>query len=221
MNFIFNNHFLLTSATDGHIAVWSLQDLADAVQCPSDSLRDCAGSIPNQWMVRRQIHQSAIKALSLARLTDSSYLCVTGGDDNGVGFSLIRKNRLDAKKDQKLLKLFQIDILLIPRAHAAAVTACAISVAGEISDECSNHNYRKLSVVTASNDQRVKLWQLSIDTEKPAVDGIQVRKGSNCFTPVADAATMDLLKDPTSGQCHAVLVCGVGVEIWRTRGDKT
>lgn len=165
---------LLTTAMDGHVAIW---------QCPEED------KTPT-WLHRRKVHQNAILDSTTNVLSDGSTLLLTAGDDNGLGLS-----RVDAENE--------ISTLLIPRAHAAAVTALCLYKYGP---DC-------FYVLSAGIDQRVKLWDVRVDVALPGVEGLQVRKIQNVFTSVADVSSMALLQlgDGSTG----VLVCGVGMDIWR------
>ena len=165
---------LLTTAMDGHVAVW---------QCPEEDKI-------LTWLHRRKVHQNAILDSTTDVLSDGTTLLLTAGDDNGLGLS-----RIDAEND--------ISTLLIPRAHAAAVTALALY----------KYGHDGFYVLSAGIDQRVKLWGVRIDVTLPGVESLQVRKVQNVFTSVADVSSMALLQleDGSTG----VLVCGVGMDVWR------
>lgn len=165
---------LLTTAMDGHVAMW---------QSPEEEKTFT-------WLQRRKVHQNAILDSTALTLSDGSTLLLTAGDDNALGLSHITAEN-------------GILTLLIPRAHAAAVTALAIFEHG---DGC-------FYVLSASIDQRVKLWDVRIDVTLPGVETLQVRNVQNVFTSVADVSSMALLRlgDGSTG----VLVCGVGMDVWR------
>lgn len=164
---------LLTTATDGHVAIW------DASM--TDTL---------SWNERRNAHQNAILDATATVLTDGSALLVTGGDDNGIGFS-----RVSAQNE--------IWTLLIPRAHAAAVAALAVHKYG---DNC-------FCVISASIDQRVKIWDVRVNTKNNGVEGLQICKVQNVFTSVADVSSLSLLQ--LEDGALGVLICGVGMDVWR------
>lgn len=151
-------------------------------QCPEDKKLS--------WLQRRKVHQNAILDSTTTSLSDGSTLLLTAGDDNALGLS-----RIDAEN--------KISTLLIPRAHAAAVTALSVFKYG---DDC-------FYVLSASIDQRVKMWDVRIDVTVPGVESLQVRKVQNVFTSVADVSSMALLQlqDGSTG----VLVCGVGMDVWQ------
>lgn len=163
---------LITTATDGYTLCWE----------PGTS-----GQLT--WSQRHKVHQNAVLDVSTHRLTDGSTLFITAGDDNGIGFSRILANSETAT-------------LLIPRAHAAAVTALAIHPSGE---DCFH-------ILSASIDQRVKLWNVRVDVTAHGAASLQIGKAQNVYTSVADVSSMSLLqlRDRSTG----ILICGVGMDLW-------
>jgi WD40 repeat protein len=170
---------LLTTATDGNIALWESR--------VGDKLN---------WLSRQKVHQNAILDAASVRLSGGSTLLVTAGDDNGIGFSRVHAERFHENGEP------EIATLLIPRAHAAAVTALAM------------YKYDKdcFYVLSASIDQRVKLWDVRVVVTARGVDRVKVSKVQNVSTSVADVSSMALLQleDGRKG----VLVCGVGMDVW-------
>ncbi|GAB7332383.1 hypothetical protein MBLNU13_g04200t1 [Cladosporium sp. NU13] len=166
----------LTTAMDGHVAIW---------QCPEEKTLT--------WLHRHKVHQNAIMDWTTSTLSDGSTLLLTAGDDSGLGLS-----RVDSENE--------ISTLLVPRAHAAAVTALALY---EYGHDC-------FYVLSAGIDQRIKLWDVRVDVILPGVESFQVRKVQSVFTAVADVSSMVLLQleDGSTG----VLVCGVGMDVWRLQG---
>ncbi|KAK4973247.1 WD repeat-containing protein 6 [Elasticomyces elasticus] len=69
---------LLTAATDGHLAFWSLE---------SGSL-----SLPTTvaWHSRTHVHQNAIHCVEAQKLGDGAWLVITGGDDGALGLFVCR-----------------------------------------------------------------------------------------------------------------------------------
>ena len=204
---------------------------------------------PQTYGSRHMIHQSSIKALTNHRLDCNTTLLLTGGDDNALAISIIRSTNTKQKSTLKqpnlenLLsengaKRISISTVLIPRAHAAAITAVAVlAVApGPVSQGGSEGTTRKLYAVTSGNDQRIKTWQLSIDLVAPGVEGVQVKKLANKSTGVADLADIALLAPFTdkhdasseggstaqtnfeSGAGLRLVVCGIGMEVWDAFG---
>lgn len=66
-------------------------------------------------------------------------------------------------------------------------------------------------LATASNDQRVKLWELRVDLSIPGVEGLSVKKRGNKHTSVSDISSMDVFIE--DGEAKLV-ICGVGMELW-------
>jgi WD40 repeat protein len=177
---------LLTTATDGHIALWESR----------------VGHGLN-WLSRQKVHQNAVLDATLVTLSDASTLLVTAGDDNGIGFSRVHAERFHRDGEP------EIATLLVPRAHAAAVTALAM------------YRYDKdcFYVLSASIDQRVKLWDVRVVVTARGVDRVKVSKVQNAYTSVADVSSMALLQ--LEDGCKGVLVCGVGMDVWRLRDGVT
>ncbi|EME87510.1 uncharacterized protein MYCFIDRAFT_27910 [Pseudocercospora fijiensis CIRAD86] len=141
------------------------------------------------WISRHQVHQNAVLSM-----ISHSNLIITGGDDNALGFTFVGERDFDS--------------LVVPRAHSAAVTALAV-VRNELN---------RFWLVTASIDQRVKLWQIDVaDVGREGVEGIKIKLVQNSFTAVADVSSMEavVLED---GRV-AVVLCGVGMDVWRIDKD--
>lgn len=166
---------LITGSTDGHLGTWKF-----ALE------RECV-----EWVSRHQVHQSAILSLVSHDLVDDTGLIITGGDDNGLGITRMQETGGETRT------------LLVPRAHAAAVTALAIVGREE----------NRLRIVSASIDQRIKLWQIDIDFEKQGVDGIDIKLLQSRHTAVADVSSIESIRLSTGE--GGILVCGVGMDFWK------
>ena len=165
---------VITAATDGHIAIWRAVLAENGAQ-----------KYVLQQVVK--VHQSTIKSLDMVRKEDR-YWILTGGDDNALGLVIITEAPSEAE--------FQSHIVLsrgiVRRAHAAAINGVALLL-----------REGELLGVTASNDQRVKLWRIGT-AGSPAVGLL-----ADACSGVADAAALELVNRGMS-----VAVAGVGVEIW-------
>jgi hypothetical protein len=87
-------------------------------------------------------------------------IIITGGDDNALGLTLMRTHTSggDATSSRPITS-FQT--LLIPKAHAAAITAmrlCTLSLS--LSQEF------RIRFLSTGNDQHVKLWSVSVYIER-------------------------------------------------------
>jgi WD40 repeat protein len=226
------NTSLVTTATDGHIAIWNeTPTFNDQQSSSSSSLSSTSSSL--SWPHRRKIHQNAILASTTRTLHDGSTLLITASDDNGIALSRLSLNP-NSDPDVKDL----CSTLLIPRAHAAAATALATyrcrksrstfspAAAATDADEQEDTFY----LLSASIDQRVKAWEVSVDLTTAGngssggggAESVKVRKVQNVYTSVADVSCMSLLRlnsnDDDDGEAEGsvvVLVCGVGMDVWR------
>jgi WD40 repeat protein len=208
---------LVTTATDGYIALWKNEhhpaiDQTSPSSSPSSTL---------SWPHRRKVHQNAILASTTHPLRDGSALLITASDDSGIALS-----RLSTEPNVETCRT-----LLIPRAHAAAVTALAVypcqrktgaatATASSADDEQKDTFY----LISASIDQRIKVWEVRVDVSaagqgSSGAESVQVRKVQNVYTSVADVSCMSLLRldDSNNGEegSAGVLVCGVGMDVWR------
>ena len=160
---------LLTTATDGHLALW-------------EQTRETL-----VWQERRKVHQNAILDTVDQPLADGSRLVFTAGDDNGIGITRIGAESVAS-------------VLLIPRAHSAAVTALAVKRVAKST----------FWLVSAGVDQRVKLWEVCVE------ERITLRKMHSVFTSVADVSSASVIRLEDGGT--GVLICGVGMDVWRLPG---
>ncbi|KAF7186877.1 Regulator of Ty1 transposition protein 10 [Pseudocercospora fuligena] len=140
---------------------------------------------------RHKVHKNAILSMIHHSLSTNHGLIITGGDDNALAFT----------------SMTDFTSLVVPQAHAAAITALAI-----VRNELLNSFW----LVTGSIDQHVKLWEIDLG-EEDGIDGIKIKLLQNSFTAVADVSCMEAvtLED---GQI-AVVLCGVGMDVWRIDKD--
>ena len=198
---------LCTASTDGHISFWSLNSSLgqSGITTTKDPTRIAFSSpqlpFPSErgleeikWHSRTKIHQSSIKAMCSLPLIPSTFLLATGGDDGALGFTRVTCTTTNPSvPDPESLSR---SILLIPNAHAAAITA--ITSLGpwgsrpSVGEEQSADPHTQWhTFATTSPDQKVQIWRVSIDLEKPGVEGLRVEKGDNVSTAVADAACLE------------------------------
>ena len=159
-----------TASTDGHVAFWK-----------SSSKLQIDGR-PH----RHRIHQNSIKAMTVIDLISYDKLIITGGDDNAIGLTLVHAST----KHQP-----RFATLLIPRAHAAAVTATCVASAHHFASST------QIRFLSTSNDQRVKLWSVSVELDQmfasDAMSAVTVERVKDIGTSVADAAAMEIVPAPT------------------------
>ena len=247
--------YVLTCATDGYLALWAINDLdhpeqdiakteGNVLQSPEsdicqlsfkDSETVAQASGLSLWASTR-VHQSSIKSMTYTSLSHSSVLVATGGDDNAIGLTIatICKDLMAAKAVPHFITL------LIPKAHASAINALGISKVCEearadtIESKSPNGEEKTLvdlmgfTLLSASNDQRIKAWSVGIETPSSslrALSGLQgpaqfqghpihVSKLDSKWSSVADVGYMDVLNPSVSCDRRRVMVAGVGIETW-------
>ncbi|RYC54586.1 hypothetical protein CHU98_g11626 [Xylaria longipes] len=185
---------VLTAATDGHLAVFT------GIQSPENEAEN------SKDILITKLHQSTVKSLDMRSITTdtgTSYLVVTGGDDDAIGVMHLYR---------PWEQMYEIRSKSIVRsAHAAAVTGLGIM-------RLENEG-RDAVVVTASNDQRVKTWRLvDWQSASPRVQLLDDR-----YSGVADAGDLEMVGEDwiDEDKSHLdrknrgrVLVAGVGIEAW-------
>ncbi|KAI9825845.1 MAG: hypothetical protein M1832_000786 [Thelocarpon impressellum] len=204
--------YLCTAGTDGYLAFFNLtHPLRSKGITVHDGRLLRRTSVPSptataKWQYRTAIHQSSIKSMTTVRIDAHTLLLASGGDDNALAFTLARFSSSSAPS---------FSTLLLPTAHASAITA-SLTCPSSPSDESTE----TMRFATTSNDQRLKLWGVTLDTALPGVQGLQVQRIGNEASPVADAGGMAVLNDgmsaageEESGRAKIVLV-GVGVDVW-------
>jgi hypothetical protein len=133
-------------------------------------------------------------------VTDSTWLVASGGDDNALGITIL--NMHDETSE------FATSALIVPSAHAAAINA--IALIADL-DQGSRASTRKIYAVTASNDQVVKLWEVTLDSRKAGTKGISLRTIGRYSSSVADIAGLAVFRKDVQLK---ILVSGVGTEMW-------
>ncbi|CAF9935770.1 hypothetical protein IMSHALPRED_010342 [Imshaugia aleurites] len=197
---------LCTASTDGHLAFWPLEH---PLSRHDDDLPTCP---PLRYSTRTAIHQSSVKALDSVPLSSSERLVVTGGDDGAIAFTRVATRS----------PAFETASLLIPNAHASAVTGMVIFAStSDSSSQIKNKHESKNGVFTLAsvgNDQRLKIWNVDIEDTKTErkVEGIRISRIANVHTSIADASSLATYRDARGRQW--LLVAGIGMERWRVGG---
>lgn len=214
--------YLCTASTDGHVALWPLNARPDQDNQGSDlehvRFKTDKGRLrlsPSlTYNARFKVHQNCITDLSTDQLPSGDTLLATIGDDGALAFSrialavLVREEAGSLQHDPSPNISPQISILLIPKAHAAAATALQYLGCKTIeADKLIQYHF-----VTASNDQKVKTWVLSVDLGQPRVEGFTVSKGNNLATAIADVSSMDRIEAEDEDTAK-VVIAGIGLEI--------
>lgn len=207
-----DNICVCTASTDGHLAFWLLPFKADNDILPGDvphliSTSPASSSLLHPTTIpcsqRIQVHQNSIKSMVTITFSESETSIMTGGDDGAIAFT-----RLHPPLEESPLH----STLLVPKAHASAVTA--VTHLGEL--EVGVGHQLRHRFASVGNDQRLKTWVVSINLDITGPEGISVAKESNVSTSVADASSLDVEVD-RDGQ-RRLYVAGIGMETWRV-GD--
>jgi WD repeat-containing protein 6 len=230
--------WFVTASTNGAVAVWPDLDHGVGDQNSPARLSHTA---------EHHVHQNAIIALQLVRVAPEYLLMLTGGDDNAFGITLVLEidsNSMLCENTGGAIRppTPRFRTLLIPRAHAAAITAL------EILESQNEPDLAILTVVSTGNDQRLKTWRIAINLEglpkadhgprmsadnfgPEVLDAIEVQLVKETWTSVADVSSMVVIPDAAdedgegavdSEQVDAVgstakrlMVAGIGMELIR------
>lgn len=228
--------WFLTASTNGAVTIWPGGDHHAVVQERLSKLAHRA---------EHHIHQNAILALQATHVGQEHHLLLTGGDDNALGITVLPKDDLASTLAEQPgncsgLPSPRFGTLLIPRAHAAAITAL------EILDSKESDCIATFTVLSSGNDQRLKIWGVTVDledlikvgrgtrtqdhTDGPAlVRSIDVELLGEMWTSVADASSMVVMPDAggwdteggtgiarvESGKGKRLMIAGIGMEMMR------
>ncbi|KAG9236458.1 WD repeat protein-like protein [Amylocarpus encephaloides] len=210
-----NSILFLTASTDGYLPIWKLPIRAR----PKDLSMDENGensfhpSPPRLEMISSsRVHQNAIKSLDFMASTptiDSSgfIIVVTGGDDNALAISVRTLDRFNPEARSFILR----------SAHAAAITG--VCIVSEPPTDGASNTFR---VVSTSNDQRVKEWQICVEQSAEGVFTADIKMTGNVFTPVADIGDIAVLKHATRDNKSEgkVIIVGNGMGVWNTSSNR-
>ena len=202
---------LCTASTDGHLAFWPLPN-PPLLSCHDDedhlptTTTIATRHPPLHYTTRTAIHQSSVKALDCVSISPSETLVVTGGDDGAIALT-----RVGIRKESEVG--FGTASLLVPGAHASAVTG--VVFLREKSDwRGGSQNGKKGSrLASVGNDQRLKIWEVTVGPDEK--DGVDVSKAADVYTSVADASSLGTYRGDADDGQRWLLVAGIGVERWR------
>lgn len=219
---------ILTASTDGHIAVWTCSARAVAAAAASEvEPGEVAEYVP---AVVTRAHQGSIKALDIVSPAESHakkerFLVITSGDDNALGFTVLSRDQDDAHPAK-----YAVDLRAgMKDAHAASVNGLSIIPSLESRGETGGS--RATIFATASNDQRVKVWRVSLSSESGGRrEATAVPRETNDLhldlalladetSGVADPGDLGVLEDLTGDGTRRLMVVGVGMEVWRLKTD--
>lgn len=210
------SHGTFTASTDGYIAFWNSVDKTPRsfpVDIADNSLEGFR--LDEGLPFVHPVHQNSIKTFRSVELTSRDRILITGGDDNAIALTLMRT---PSPPDRNLPNF---NTLLVPQAHAAAVTAICI---------LEGPRPAEFQFLSTGNDQRVILWRVTVEIDKllstgvagnDLMDAVQLHKIHQTVTDVADASALELVPDfaPTATEKETtprnckVLVVGIGMEV--------
>ncbi|ODQ77969.1 hypothetical protein BABINDRAFT_163021, partial [Babjeviella inositovora NRRL Y-12698] len=181
--------YLLTGATDGHVAIWDITtniiaNFAYTACCKADfclSVKELGGKVSQlgPLLVKQAIHQNGIKDLEIVSYGDKLVL-VTGGDDNALGVSQISFTK----------GISFVTTQFLENAASSTITAvCQID---------------STKLMVTSVDQYIRIWELN-------GDGSEVTLLDERYTTIADTgcATVTEFDGAKVG-----LIAGAGLSVW-------
>ncbi|RAR15423.1 brct domain-containing protein [Stemphylium lycopersici] len=194
---------ILTAGTDGHAVTWPLPEAADDLSAGS------ASSISElTWHHPAKIHQNSSKVMTTQVLDDDRTLIVSGGDDGSLAFIFARS--APSISTGSPATSYALPPIIVNRAHASAVTACAMYRRGT-----------QLILLTSGNDEWIRLWEITVgDGDKEGgnsdaatvEDALEIRRLYKAKTNVADVSSMAVLEVHGGTSSAEILICGVGME---------
>jgi hypothetical protein len=148
--------------------------------------------------------------MSSIRLDNETLLVVSGGDDGSLAF--LRTKSPDSTF--ATIASHASPPLLLSRAHASAVTACAII-----------QQRSRIFVFTSGNDEWIRLWEVLLkvshrETDSKEASGyredmLEIIRLNKIKTNVADVSSMSVLDAEEDESEPRLLICGVGMEVVR------
>jgi WD repeat-containing protein 6 len=178
---------LLTAATDGRLAVWKGASSGFSQSTAKPAQLVMVSSI--------KVHQSSIKTLDIIGCGDR-IVVTTGGDDNALCVTIYSVSNISMPSAAP-------ENLILLSAHAAAITGLCFVPA-------TNMNAAQtLRIVSSSNDQRVREWNVLLEEEA-------IKMVGDVFTSVADVSDLAVLRVGENCETDStkILVVGNGMEIF-------
>lgn len=189
---------ILTAGTDGHAVIWHLPPATDS-------------AIELAWQHPARIHQNSSKVMISHSVSADTTLIVSGGDDGSLGFISVRS--IPTYASASPAASYASPPILVGRAHASAVTSCAIMTHGS-----------RVFLLTSGNDEWLRLWEITLQEPGSEItrghaeeskDALQIRRLNKIKTNVADVSSMSVIDGSDDTGCAKILICGVGMEVIR------
>lgn len=198
---------LCTASTDGHVAFWSIIDLACSKGHSHAEREPRPFAEEIRWLSRIRIHQSSVKAMSSVTLSSAAILVTTGGDDGALGFTCLNYSISPTDTPPSH------SVIYLPNAHASAINAVTYLGDIESGDAMHSKTVKWHRFATASNDQKLKTWLVNVNLDQPKIEVFRVKRESKVNSSVADASCLGQVDE--GGKETRLVIAGIGVEIWR------
>lgn len=207
--------YLCTASTDGYLAFWPLKNVLEGHGFyqredsstyfdPEKHSEDPPRTFP--WQKRFRVHLSSIKGLVHVPLGLKDSLIVTCGDDQALAITHIAAQAAVPNK-QGLTQA----VLLLPEAHASAVTALTY-LGSEAEILQTRHNF-----ASVGNDQQLKIWEVIDSLQGEGMERFKIRMKAQVHTSVADASSLSAFA-ARENEPIRVCVAGIGMETWSVKG---
>ncbi|CAG8477263.1 8023_t:CDS:10 [Paraglomus occultum] len=189
---------VLTSATDGRIAVW---DISDVINRHSSSAFSSAPSslhqphVLNPPLFTSVLHQSGVNVFDIVHVNGYRYLLASGGDDNAI---VVKE--IEIRINEGILKvrnwargeLFEKGHLnregLIERTEE-----CVVRVENAHASSIQGLKFLNASTfVSVSLDQRLNVWNIKLEDNPSCKDDMKVKLKASTFVDVCDPACLDM-----------------------------
>ncbi|ORX62274.1 WD40 repeat-like protein [Hesseltinella vesiculosa] len=183
-----------TSATDGRVAIWDINDDLHSVLTTMDVEVDPTNPSLKLTEPKHsfQSHMNGVNALQVTPWDERTLLVATGGEDNCVAVTLI-----DA------LTAAVVDgPVLVPGAHASSVTGL------HILNPSTSTLPNTRQVATVAIDQRLNIWQVTKNPDQP----LQLKLINAAFADVPDPSTFDCLQ---RGDVTYMAITGIGLQSFK------
>lgn len=237
------NNILCTASSDGHLALWQTPTTNQESTGFTSSHRQPIhqSSIASMLAIPLPTNQSDIttnnksstEVTAVSKLPPNSppptnTIIITGGDDQSLALTLLIQPTASpppqAHPPAPAAATTSISpLLIIPNAHASAITALAYL--GHI----DNRNEMDFRFASVGNDQRLKTWVITV-VRSSADDGgglgasnVKVEKVGDVYTGVADASSLDAYREEDAGtggergeengEKWKLVVAGIGMEV--------
>ncbi|KAL8976580.1 MAG: hypothetical protein Q9205_007438, partial [Flavoplaca limonia] len=197
------SNILCTASSDGHIAFWPM----------ADSLRHISAKRPHVSSTAA-VHQNSIKSLVTIPLDPAGLDCliITGGDDGALGMTRCMLSNVSTRP--------VTSTLLIPKAHAAAISAVEYLLGTPSKESSQTHVF-----VSSGNDQRIKTWIVQVtahDTPSNSTEGLSHDQIGGCISvdPPHTSVEDRLRVAVEASDAHIAIKSSISAILWNDIKEK-